>query len=169
MTAARCSLMFLVFVASCSGGSGSGPQDMGPVGKGTVAGMVMGTKWTSVSSAFWIGKPGAGSPPGIFFLFESPTNCSAISLYNWDKVIGNEQVLEFGVKEVAAKTFSITAREASAAYLHKDFNPDADDGTVTITSVMPNVSLTGTYDLKFGTDSLKGSFEAAYCANGVEP
>jgi hypothetical protein len=158
----------LLVAAGCGGTSAETPGGSVATGKGTVSGMVNGARWTTVASSFWIGKPGAGSPPAILFLFEAPTTCAGISAVNWDKNIGTAQVLEIGLTEAAPRTFQVH-QDLSVAYLRGDFNPDADKGTVTVSKVNPTMSITGAFDISFGADALTGTFEALYCAAGVEP
>lgn len=57
----------------------------------------------------------------------------------------------------------------SVAYLRGFYNPDADEATVTITKVNPMTSIVGTFEAKYRNDMLRGTFDAAYCATGVEP
>jgi hypothetical protein len=136
----------------------------------TISGSIAGISWPGYASAYWIGKPSAGSPPVILFLLEAATPCAAISTFNWDKFIGTERVLEIALDDAAAapRTFAVPA-QASVAYLRGAYNPDADAGSVTVTSLTPGGSLAGSFDARFGADRLAGSFQAAPCAAGVEP
>jgi hypothetical protein len=153
-----------LLVAACGGGARGGDGAAGQ----TISGTVAGVDWPAFASAFWIGKPSAGSPPTILFLLEAPTPCSALSTFNWDKFIGNERVLEIAVDAAAPGTFAIPA-QASVAYLRGAYNPDADAGTVTISGVTPASALAGSFDAHFAGDRLVGSFRATHCALGVEP
>jgi hypothetical protein len=168
---AACLCTMVVALAGCSS-SGSAPSSGAPSdggGPGTISGAVTGTSWTTLANAYWIGKPGLGSAPIIVFLFETPVMCSTITNFNWDKTaIGDSQLLEIAVKEVATKTFQIPV-EAGVAYLKGFYNPDADMGTVTISQINPMQNIVGSFDAKFMTDSLTGTFDATYCADGVEP
>jgi hypothetical protein len=83
-------------------------------------------------------------------------------------MLGTTQSLEIGLVDSAPATYEVT-KGASVAYLLGDINPDGDGGTVTITKVVPNTTLSGSFDVKFGADSLKGTFDAEFCAQGVEP
>jgi hypothetical protein len=147
------------------GGCGSSKTEAG-AGSGTVSGTIMGTAWTMVRSAYWIGTP---APPNVFvFLFESSTSCSSITNPNWDKVIGNEQLLEIELHQMTSKTFQVPG-DAGIAYLRGSYNPSAEAGTVTVASIVPMTSLSGSFDARFAGERLQGTFEAAYCAAGVEP
>jgi hypothetical protein len=150
-------------LAGCGSDSATAPPASG---NNTVSGTIQGVKWTKAPSAYWIGTP---TPPSAFlFLFENPTACSSITNVNWDKIIGNEQVLEIELHEMAAKAFRVPM-DAGVAYLRGNYNPSAEAGTVTIGNVVPGKSVTGTFDATFVGEALKGTFEASYCAAGVEP
>ena len=150
---------------SGSGGSGSGGSGAAP---NTVAGTVQGVPWTSVASAYWIGMPSEAPPAAFIFLFESPTTCASLTKPNWDKFIGNEQVLEIALRDTALATVRIP-QEAGIAYLRGEYNPSGDAGTVTVSKVTPAKSITGAFHATFVGDALEGKFEAVYCADGVEP
>src|SRR5262249_47928784 len=105
----------------------------------------------------------------IVFLFEAPVACSDIVNVNWDKTsIGDKQVLEIAFQDTAARPYQVMT-DVFAAYLLGSYNPDAFSGTVTIGAVHPSVDLTGSFGLGFVNDSLAGTFDAKYCADGVEP
>jgi hypothetical protein len=157
----------LLLLAGC-GGSGSGGATDGGGGPNTVAGKVQGHQWSQVGAAYWIGMPSAPPPAAFVFLLEAPTPCAAISTPNWDKIIGNEQVLEIEVRDPAVATLQVPA-QAAAAYLRGDYNPSAESGTVTLTSIVPGKSLAGSFDARFAGEALRGTFEAVYCPSGVEP
>jgi hypothetical protein len=152
----------LVLLASCGGTSSDGG------GANSVSGMIQGNSWTQLASAYWIGMPSAPPPAAFIFLLETPTACAAISTPNWDKIIGNEQVLELEIRQPAVATLPVPA-QAAAAYLRGDYNPSAESGTVTLTGITPGQSVTGSFDARFAGEALRGTFEAAYCASGVEP
>jgi hypothetical protein len=150
-------------LAGCGGGTASTESPAG-----TVGGAIHGATWNRLASAFWIGKPSAAPPVTFLFLFETPTTCAELTSPNWDKIIGNEQVLEIELREAARRTFQVK-QDASVAYLRGEYNPDGDGGTVTVTGVTPAARIAGSFDLTFAGQSLRGSFDAAYCADGVEP
>jgi hypothetical protein len=154
-------------LTGCSGSSTSPAS--APSEAGTISGTVSGTSWTSLSNAYWIGMPSAGSPPLIVFLFEGPMDCATLTNVNWDKTaIGDKQLLEIGVMQSKAGTFQIPM-DASVAYLKGFFNPSAEVGTVTVGQINATQNVTGSFDVTFAGDALKGSFDAKYCAGGVEP
>jgi hypothetical protein len=156
--------MVLVASLGCGGTSGGG----GPGGSNTVVGTIQGVKWSRVASAYWIGMPSAPPPTAFVFLLESPTSCQAISTANWDKIIGNEQVLELELRDPSTTTLQVPA-QAAAAYLRGNYNPSAESGTVTVSRLTPGQSLAGAFDARFAGEALAGTFEASYCASGVEP
>jgi hypothetical protein len=166
MTARLSPALLAVVLVGCSGGSSA--HDLGPAKGGTISGAVQGKQWSVVRSAYWIGKPSAGSAPVIVFLFETPKSCSDLALANWDKILGSTQLLEIAVVDAAVASYAIPS-EADVAYLYDNYNPSADAGTVTVATVQPAQNITGTFDATFGSDSLAGTFDATYCAEGVEP
>jgi hypothetical protein len=154
--------------AGCGSGGSGAPTGTSSVPGNAVTGSVQGRSFASVSTAYWIGNPSAGSLPTQVFLAEATLDCAAISVPLWDKTFGDQQLLELGVTASDARTYQI-GTDAEANYLGGAINPTADSGTVTISSVHPSQSIAGSFVLSFGTDALTGSFDAAYCATGVEP
>ncbi|MBI5532137.1 MAG: hypothetical protein HY898_05460 [Deltaproteobacteria bacterium] len=160
-----------VSLAACGSDQGTGTTPGSS--DGTISGSVQGAGWTSLQSALWISK--AGAPTAVVFLFEAKAACADISAPNWDKNLGASKLLEIQTVDSAPRTYSVSndpdsgARTATVAYLYGNYNPNADSGSVTIESVIPGRSLSGSFDVGFGTDGLKGAFKAAYCAGGVEP
>ena len=145
---------------------GDAVADAGAMGSGSVSGTIGANAWPSVMSALWIGNP--QSNPTEIFLFDAPVACASITSPNWDKPLGNTQILELGVNGTTARTYAVPA-EADVNYLRAQANPTADSGSVTIASITPTTKIVGTFTAKFGADTLTGSFEAIYCAAGVEP
>jgi hypothetical protein len=170
MSAARgvghLTLAAVLALAACGGGAAAPPPD---ASAGTISGTVHGTAWSKLSNAYWIGKNAPGGPAATVFLFEAPVACAEIVNLNWDKTAtGARQILEIGFLAQEPRTYQIMT-DVIAAYLFKDYNPDAFTGTATIDAVNPMVDLTGSFDLGFLPDALRGSFDAKYCADGVEP
>ena len=164
----------LLLSAACSAGNNaaSTAPAVDPAGKNpggnAISGSIQGVAWNALPAVYWIGMPSAAPPVTFVFLLERPTECAALSHSNWDKIIGDEQVLEIQLTDRGPRTFQIT-QDAAAAYLRGNYNPNADSGSVTITDVAPNSSLTGTFHTSFQGDTLTGSFHATYCPEGVEP
>lgn len=155
----------ILLLAGCGGTSSDGLAGGGP---NTVAGKIQGVSWDRVSAAYWIGMPSAPPPEAFLFLLESPTTCASISTANWDKIIGKEQVLEIEIRQPAVKALAVPG-EAAAAYLRGEYNPSAEAGTVTVTGIEPGKSMAGSFDAVFAGERLKGTFQATWCASGVEP
>jgi hypothetical protein len=154
----------LIFVLGCSGT----PSGEGAGGPNTVSGKIQGVSFDHVASAYWIGMPSAAPPAAFVFLLESPTTCAAISTANWDKIIGDEQVLEIEIRDPAVKTLAVPA-QAAAAYLRREYNPSAEAGTVTLSRIDAGKSMSGSFEALFAGEKLAGTFEATWCASGVEP
>jgi hypothetical protein len=155
----------LLGLLGCSSAGGGVTAD---AGANTVSGSIQGVPWRSVASAWWIGMPDAPPPTAFVFLLEKPTACAALSTPNWDKIIGNEQVLEIEIRKPAVATMQVPA-EAAAAYLRGEYNPSAESGTVTVSRIDAGKTLAGSFDARFAGEPLNGTFEASYCASGVEP
>jgi hypothetical protein len=154
----------VLLLFGCSGGTATTAD----AGANTVSGTIQGVPWRRLGSAWWIGMPSAPPPTAFVFLLESPTTCAALSTPNWDKIIGDEQVLEIEVRSPAVATMKVPA-EAAAAYLRGEYNPSAESGTVTLSGIDPGKRMAGAFDALFAGERLAGRFEAAYCPSGVEP
>jgi hypothetical protein len=160
---------------SGAGTSGSGGS-VGGVGGSAVSlpgnslnGTLMGMSFTVAATSYWIGMPGGGSAPTQIYLVDEKLSCQAISAPGWDKTIATStQVLEMGVFGSMPGTYHINT-DADANYLGGNYNPSADGGTITITTVNPGQNIVGSFDLTFVADTLKGMFDASWCASGVEP
>jgi hypothetical protein len=135
---------------------------------GTIKGTVQGYAFSTVGSAWWIVMPGAGSPPVMVFVSDAVLTCAELSNPGWDKVIGDHQLLEMAAPSTAPAAYRI-GTEADANYVRGAYNPTADGVTVTIESAKPAESVTGSFDLTFAGESLRGSFIARWCAAGMEP
>ena len=102
-------------------------------------------------------------------LYEVKIKAKPEEFLDWDKPLGDKQVLEVNFAEVSVKTYTINA-DVIANYLGANYNPEASSGTVTIGSVALRGRIAGSFDLQFpGGDHLMGTFDAPYCATGMEP
>jgi len=137
-------------------------------GSGTIEGSVQGTPFAKVGSAWWIGKPAAGSLPVMIFVSDVPLSCATLSAEGWDKAIGDGQLLEMAVSDPTPGDYSI-GKSADANYVKGAYNPTADGVTVTIGALHPMQNVTGSFDLTLAGDTVRGTFDAAWCAEGVEP
>jgi hypothetical protein len=136
-----------------------------------VTGTIAGNAFGPVASAYWIGMPGAGSLPTQVYLSGAQLACADIVAPLWDKTIGGKSLLELGTRGATPGSYAIGV-DADASYLPNAtsaFNPSADSGTVTITEVHLSTNIVGAFQLHFGADALTGTFDATYCARGVEP
>jgi hypothetical protein len=78
------------------------------------------------------------------------------------------------------RTFTVsmnpTIATALAAYTFGNLNPGANDGTVTVNQLNPKQNIVGAFDLTFDNpnggpngDTFKRTFDAKWCAGGVQP
>lgn len=158
---------FAVLSAACGGNDSPGAS--GSSGSGsTVNGTVQGNPFTTIASAWWIGKPGAGSAPTQIYLSDATLACADLATEGWDKLLGAKQLMEFDLAGDAPKKYEIGV-DLDASYVREPYNPSAEAGSVSITSATSGKNIVGTYDLTFAGDNVKGTFDAAFCAEGVEP
>jgi hypothetical protein len=147
-------------------------QDGAGGGSGNVVnGTVVGRRFGAVAKAFWIGMPSPSSLPTQVFLLGSSLDCTAISTPLWDKTLGTGALLELGAAGMTPNTYQIPIT-ADGSYLPDAsgaYNPTAESGTVSITAVNASKNIVGSYEVHFGSDVLTGTFDAVYCATGVEP
>lgn len=134
-----------------------------------------GKSFSSVGSAFWIDVPpdptDPASRPTQIYVSEAALTCDEISHPLWDKVSGVKQLLEITLDGSSTKTYTVL-KNADASYLagaSSSHNPSATGGTVTILQVSSAKSIQGSFDIKFSSGTLKGSFDAQLCPTGVEP
>jgi hypothetical protein len=145
--------------------AGAGPPAEDASAGSRITGGIRGAAFP-VARAVWIGRP--TSTPTRVFLLQAPGSCEDMAAPGWDRRQGRGQVLEIGVKGTAPGLYQIR-RDADASYVSTGFNPEANGGTVTVSTVMAARSITGSFQLTFGPDSLAGTFDASYCPAGVEP
>lgn len=149
-------------------------------GTGTVTGSVAGAPFGPVATALWAG---AADDPAttVVYVFSKPVACAELATPGWDTRITNgTSVLEmksFGTTPgsyTVVTTLTPAPGEASVNYtLSSTTGTPKEDGssmgTVTLTTLTPNVSAKGSFTLAFGTSSLSGSFDAVFCPGGHEP
>jgi len=133
-----------------------------------VNGTFTGNPFTTIKSAWWIGKPATGSAPTQIYLSDATLACADLATAGWDKLLGTDQLMEFDLAGEAPKKYEINV-DMDASYVREPYNPSAEAGSVTITASTSGKNIVGTYDLTFAGDNVKGTFDAAYCAEGVEP
>jgi hypothetical protein len=189
----------LLASATTSSCSTDGTNPVGPSGSGTITGGGSLASWTRVAASHWIAKPDVGSPPVIAYLFESPVDCSAMTTVGWDLPVkgaileldlwelgptgpfltGSGAGPLLGDSAISApRTFTIATAggTAAASYLLGQANPDASAGTVTIDVLNPSKNVMGALNITFPASggaaspaSASGSFNATWCAAGIEP
>ncbi|MEP6651994.1 MAG: hypothetical protein ABJA82_01465 [Myxococcales bacterium] len=166
--------------ASASGGSGAG---MGGATGTSIAGMVSGKPFNSAMTALWIGMPDANNPAvTVVYLFDMPVKCSVIGAAGWDAALGNSnQVLELKAAGTTPGTYRVkggnpTALAAGEAVVNHSVlmttpveQIAAAGSTVTLTALNAGKNATGSFDIMFPNGSLKGTFDAMWCATGREP
>ena len=163
------------------GGGVGGGTGGGSSGPGAVTGSVNGaTPFGAVSNAYWIGAPDSAAST-VVYLFNKNVACADIQALGWDTRIPNDtQILEMVMYGTAPATFTVTSSLTPApgeARVNHTFSRTvgtpieqfASGGTVTLAQRIAVTKATGTFSLLFGANSMTGSFDAGYCAGGVEP
>ena len=163
-----------------SGGSTSG-GDGGAAGLPTGSGGGNGSDpapFTSVTQ-LWIGAPDDLATT-VVYVFSKPTACSVLSSHGWDAQLApGTQHLEMKEFGNGSGTYTVvTTKTPAPGEAAVNFSSNASGtpvetsgsgGTVTLTAVNGNKSTAGRYSLTFGTTQIDGTFDANYCAAGVEP
>jgi hypothetical protein len=160
--------------ASCSAAAD------GADGSGSVDGTVNGDAYASVAAARVIGSPDSKSTT-VVYVFSRPVACSELCSPGWDERIKDQtQSLELKLFGKTPATFSVVktatpaAGETSVNYTLSSTTSTpqelgASSGQVVLAALDASGAAKGSFDLNFGTDALKGSFDAAYCPGGHEP
>jgi hypothetical protein len=151
-----------------AGGSGGSGGTAGSSGGNYVSGTVKNGGFNGVSNAYWIGKPDLSSFQTIIYLLEGPLDCSAITATNWNSHIGTN-VLEIAVNGTSPGTYALT-KDATVGLNRGAVQADAATGSVVLDEpVQVRHDVLGTFTAHFSSGTYSGSFDAVYCANGVEP
>jgi hypothetical protein len=149
-------------------------------GSGTADGAIQGDAYTKVASARFIGLPDSRATT-VVYVFSQPVACQELCGTGWDERIADQtQSLELKMFGTSPGTFaavrSVTPApgEASVNYTLSSTTGTptevgASGGQVVLDAVNVGESARGSFDLQFGSDSLKGTFDAAYCPGGHEP
>ena len=162
-------------------GSGAMGGSVGANGT-TLTGSADGTPFTSVGSVLWAGMPDVAAST-VIYVFSNPIQCSDITQAGWDTTITNKtQILEVkamgttpGVYQPIIRTPRLPAAgEAQVNYTLSltsgtPMESFSTSGSVTLNKVRATTSATGSFDLMFGVNALKGTFQATFCAAGREP
>ncbi len=172
------------------GGDAGQAQDVGSGGAGgavgtngtVLTGSADGTPFTSVGSVLWAGMPDVAAST-VIYVFSNPIQCADITQAGWDTTITNKtQILEVkamgttpGVYQPIIKAPRLPAAgEAQVNYTLSltsgtPTESFSTSGSVTLTKLTATTSVIGSFDLMFGANALKGTFQASYCAAGREP
>jgi hypothetical protein len=168
--------------AGGSGGSGGvgGSGGSGGASGNSISGMIGSTPFNSVSAALWIGAPDSASTT-VVYLFDHPVQCSELASPGWDgRITNGTQVLEMKMIGTTVRAYTVTTSatpapgEASVNYtLSSQTGTPAEmisnGGTVTLSTLTPTTTATGSFNITFSSGSLMGTFAAAYCPGGHEP
>ncbi|HET6283774.1 MAG TPA: hypothetical protein VFH73_22665 [Polyangia bacterium] len=144
-----------------------------------ITGSADGTPFTTIGSVLWAGMPDV--PSTVVYVFSKPIKCSEITAAGWDTTIpAMTQILEVKMMGTTVGPYQPiikaprlpAAGEAQVNYTLSGANPTesfSTSGTTAIVKVTAMSTLSGSFDLLFGANALKGTFEATYCAAGREP
>lgn len=150
-------------------------------GSGTGNGTVATHRFGAVRSAYFIGRSDDPANTIVIYVFDATVACSALSSPGWDsrildgtgalemKLLGTD-VAEYpvsssptGASGEASVNFTLSSTTATPQ------EESSTSGSVKLASVTAGKSASGTFDLVFPSGSLRGTFDAAWCANGHEP
>ncbi len=176
--------------ALADGSAVDGGADAGGLtGSGTVAGSVGGTGFGQVYNAFLIGAPDLATSTAVYLVGKPGVACSDIGQSGWSHLIPTgvpifEMILI--TQTPAAGTYAVSAATApgSAEVNYIVSAPARNEtrataGTITLSTLTPNVAAAGTFSVQFpgtvvdggdaGASAFDGTFNAVYCAAGHEP
>lgn len=167
-------------IAEAATSTDAGPGPMTGTGTGTITGSVAGVAFGTVATALWAGAPDDPATT-VVYVFSKPVVCSELGSPGWDtRIADGTSVLEMKAFGTTPGTFKVVTTltpapgEASVNFTLSSTSGTPKEegstgGTVTLTAAMPGVSATGSFMLTFGTSTLSGSFDAAFCSGGHEP
>lgn len=166
-----------------SGGqSGAGGRDAGaldaPIANtgNTImgrVGRVNAVDWNRLSQAVLIANPENGAVT-IVWLFENAVTCNELAMPDWGYRIGGIQHagLYFSTSTGPHTVPGEGPGFGSVLYFGADAedNDQATGGTITLSTLQPGSRAAGSFDVTFaGGRTLKGTFDAVFCANSYEP
>jgi hypothetical protein len=169
----------IVFALACNG-----PQDTVSSkahGSGTIAGSFDGLAFDSIGAAYRIGAPDDPERTIVIEMFDAVVECADITAPGWDTQFDAVQALEIKLVGTAPDTFPVSGAaspgqgEADVAYTltattGTPSETSASDGSVSLDAVADQGAAQGSFDLTFPSgDTLTGTFDAAWCAEGREP
>jgi hypothetical protein len=161
------------------GGNGDAATSDSTSPGNSITGSVNGKPFNTVSNALYAGKPDDPAST-VVFMFEAPVQCSEIGAVGWDtRVMNGSQVLELKLMGTAPMVYTVTTSTTpapgEASVNHAIAMPgtppetSSNGGTVTLAALNVMTSAIGSFDLTYPNGSLQGTFNATYCAGGVEP
>jgi hypothetical protein len=164
--------------ATTGDAAGQGSSDAG--GTGTIDGEAADASFTHAANSLWLGAP--DSPATIVvYIFSNPVACSELAMPGWDtRVTDRTQILEMKMFGTTPATYTVVTTmtpapgESVVNYtLSSQTGVPTEQfgtgGSVTVTAINANTRANGNFNLQFGSGSLSGSFDAAFCPGGHEP
>lgn len=140
-----------------------------------------GTPFDTAQASYRIGASDDPAKTTVVYVFSAEVACSDLAMPGWDTRIPDKTaVLEMKAIGTSPGAYAVSGAPnptmGEAAVNHTlsstaaaPVETGAKSGTVTLTMLPPAMDASGTFDLTFPNGSLKGSFVAAWCAEGHEP
>jgi hypothetical protein len=165
-------------------GSSSGTPSVGDAGPGvtggggTITGSVNNDPaFATVSVAYLIGASDSPADTTVVYVFSKAVGCNDISAVGWDtRVPQDAQFVELKMNGTTAPaTFTVVTRlstapgEANTNYTMAVKEQVASGGSVTLATLVPKTSASGSFAVTFQAGKLDGAFDAVWCEKGVEP
>jgi hypothetical protein len=166
------------------GGATEGDASAGTPASASISGSAGTSAFSSATSVWAI--EGSDDPANlVVYIFSKTVACSDIQSPGWDgpAALGKDptlQFLEIKYKSQTVQSFTVVAGpnfghgEALSNHTLIGRTPNtelgASGGTSAIATLAKGSRATGSFDIQFGaTESLKGSYDAPFCAGGSEP
>lgn len=172
----RCAVVASTMLLGC--GSGSTPNVGDP---GTISGKAGGKSVDIVASAYFIGASDDPTHTTVVYVFDKAVSCVDLGSAGWDQVITDGTgALEMKLIGVAPGKYAVAAGatpgqgEAAVNFTVSSTSATpketaSNGGSVQLDTLDPENVAKGTFDLQFPDGTLKGTFAAAWCADGHEP
>lgn len=150
-------------------------------GDGTITGKLDGRPYDTVGAAYVIGHPDDPAQTAVIYVFDAPVGCDELSSPGWDeRVADNVQSLELKLIGHAPGDYPValdgrpSSGESSDNYTLTSTSGvpsevSASGGNVHLDNYVVGTGAAGSFDLQFSGGSVKGTFEATWCAGGHEP
>ena len=152
----------------------------GDVLAGTVSGGADGREFGPVATSFVIESPDSIAAT-IVYLFSKPVRCLDLSFSEWDQAIDRStMVLELDIVGKAPGSYLVVdapapsqreaiVRVARAGARGAPHESRATGGWLVVDGLSPGGPARGSFTVTFGSRSMSGSFDAAFCPGGHEP